>query len=74
MRWFVDGCRFVGRREPVGNVFCQKGFANCVENHGEYGEDEGEQSPTGAEGGNDHCGRIGNVMKHGSCAALSLSF
>ncbi len=45
-------------------------MANCVEDHGEDGEDEGEQSPTGAEGGNDHCRRMGDVMKHGSRATL----
>ncbi len=69
MRWLVDRRRFVGRRRTVGSVCSQERLANCVEDHGEDGEDEGEQSPTGAEGGNDHCRRMGEARL--SCYIVS---
>lgn len=48
----------------VGRVCCEEGPSNGVEGQGEDGEDERDESPAGAEGGDDHGGRkAGQVMK-----------
>ena len=51
---FADGFCHDRWRWAVGGVCCEEGPADCVE--GEDGEDEGDESPSGAEGGDDHGG------------------
>ena len=51
----------------VGGVCCEKGTADGVKCKGEDGEDEGDQSPAGAERGDDHGGgQGGKVMRKSS--------
>lgn len=53
----VDRLRSSEERRAVGGIGCEERSANGVEGHGEDGEDEGDESPAGAEGGDDHGGR-----------------
>ena len=67
-------CCSGGRRGAVGRVCCEEGPADGVEGQGEDGEDEGDESPAGAEGGDDHGGRrVGLVMKDSLDAPSMLS-
>lgn len=62
--WFIDGYSSFGGRWTVGGVGCKERSANGVESHGEDGEDKGDESPAGAEGGNHHGGpTAGGIMK-----------
>ena len=69
--WFCSGWE----RGTVGGVCCEEGSAHCVEGHGEDGEDEGDESPAGVEGRDDHGGRkwFGEVMKHSLGTPLMLA-
>ena len=49
MGGFVDDICFGGGGRAVGCVCCEERPADCVECYGEDGEDEGNESPAGAE-------------------------
>lgn len=62
---FIDGYSSFGGRWTVGGVCCEERPADGVQGHGEDGEDEGDESPAGAEGGDHHGGpRAGGFMKN----------
>ena len=62
---FVDGLCSRKRRWAVRGIGSEERVTNCVDNYGEDGENEGDESPARAEGGDDHGGRrIEQVMKH----------
>lgn len=55
---FIDGYGSFGGRWTVRGVGSEERSADGVEGHGEDGEDEGDESPAGAEGGDHHSGPI----------------
>lgn len=62
---FIDWYSSFGGRWAVGGVCREERPADGVQGHGEDGEDEGDESPAGAEGGDHHGGpTAGGVMKH----------
>ena len=56
VRGFIEGYVSFGGRWTVGGVGSEERSADGVKSHGEDGEDEGDESPAGAEGGDYHGG------------------